>query len=308
MNYVQGHCQKTIGVKSLYGVYMNWLTPILIIISGMLLWGCVTPQEMTLVDREQQKLKFDSVQFRKDLDGIRTHLADTQATLQEIQGQLNALTEKQAEVRYQMDRRLGSSARAGDEKVKELEILVARMNDEIKAQGALLKAREQEFGVLREAVLRATGGTPALASLRTTQPVATEVKPDEPSQVDNGRFAYEEAWKSLEQKNYREAIARLNEFLRKHPRSEFADNAQYWIGESYYALKEFDRAILEFDAVRRKYPGGEKVPAALLKQGFAFAELGDKVDARLILQELIARYPETKEAVKAKEKVKSLES
>ncbi len=50
------------------------------------------------------------------------------------------------------------------------------------------------------------------------------------------------------------------------------------------------------------------MPAALLKQGFAFAELGDKVDARLILQELIARYPQSKEAVKAEEKVKALES
>ena len=50
------------------------------------------------------------------------------------------------------------------------------------------------------------------------------------------------------------------------------------------------------------------MPAALLKQGFAFAELGDKVDARLILQELIARYPEAPEATKAKEKVKALES
>lgn len=308
VNYVQEQCQKATGVKPWYGVYMNWLSPIFIVFAGMMLSACVTPQELTLVDREQQKLRFDSAQFRKELDGIRTHLADSQATLQEIQGQLNALTEKQAEVRYQMDRRFGNSAREGDQKVKELEILVARMNDELRAQGRLLKAREEEFRVLREAVFRATGGTPSLASLGTSESVGTGVKPGQPGQVDAGRLAYEEAWKSLERKNYREAIVRLNEFLKKHPQSEFADNAQYWIGESYYALKKFDQAILEFDAVRRKYPGGEKVPAALLKQGFAFAELGDKVDARLILQELIARYPQSKEAVKAKEKVKALES
>jgi TolA-binding protein len=73
-------------------------------------------------------------------------------------------------------------------------------------------------------------------------------------------------------------------------------------------LKEFDQAILEFDAVRRKYPNGDKVPAALLKQGFAFAELGDRVDARLILQELIERYPLSAEATKAKERLKTLRS
>ncbi len=287
---------------------MNWPFPINIVFAGMMLSACVTPQELTVVDREQQKLRFDSAQFRKELDGIRTHLAESQATLQEIQGQLNVLTEKQAEVRYHMDRRLGNSAREGDQKVKELEILVTRMNDELRAQGTLLKAREEEFRVLREAVFRATGGTPALASLGTSESVRTEVRPSQPGQGDAVRLAYLGARKYLERRNFREAIARLNEFLKNHPQSEFADNAQYWIGESYYALKEFDRAILEFDAVRRKYPSGEKVPAALLKQGFAFAELGDKVDARLILQELIARYPPSKEAVKAKQKVKALGS
>ncbi len=189
-------------------VYMNWLSPIFIVFAGMMLSACVTPQELTVVDREQQKLKFDSAQFRKELDGIRTHLADTQATLQETQSQLNALTEKQAEVRYQMDRRLGNSAREGDQKVKELEFLVTRMNDELRAQGTLLKAREEEFRVLREAVLRATGGTPALASLGTSKSVGAEVKPSQPGQGEAVRLAYEEAWKSLERKNYREAIAR----------------------------------------------------------------------------------------------------
>ncbi len=81
-----------------------------------------------------------------------------------------------------------------------------------------------------------------------------------------------------------------------------------WLGECHYALREFDQAIIEFDAVRRKYPQGDKVPAALLKQGYAFAELGEKVNARLILQELVEKYPQSSEAAKAKVKLKALES
>jgi tol-pal system protein YbgF len=96
--------------------------------------------------------------------------------------------------------------------------------------------------------------------------------------------------------------------LKKHPKSGLADNAQYWIGESHYGLREFDQAIVEFDAVRRRYPRGEKVPAALLKQGYAFAELGEKVNARLLLQEVAEKYPESPEAQRAKLRLKSLES
>ncbi|HEX9878939.1 MAG TPA: tol-pal system protein YbgF, partial [Candidatus Binatia bacterium] len=207
---------------------------------------------------------------------------------------------------HQMDLRIGQSSLQDNQKAANLDSRITRMDDELRAQGALLRAREQELQVLREAVLRAASGgvdTAALQREPPSSPASTQ-----PGMVDPARSDYEEAWRHLEKKEYRDAIARMNEFIKKHPESDYADNAQYWIGESYYALKQFDQAILEFDAVRRKYPKGDKVPAALLKQGFAFAELGDKVDARLILQELIARYPETPEAVKAQEKVKALES
>jgi TolA-binding protein len=50
------------------------------------------------------------------------------------------------------------------------------------------------------------------------------------------------------------------------------------------------------------------VPAALLKQGFAFAELGEKVNARLVLQELVEKYPQSQEAARAKTRLKALES
>jgi len=48
------------------------------------------------------------------------------------------------------------------------------------------------------------------------------------------------------------------------------------------------------------------VPASLLKQGFAFLNLGDKANSRLILQELIKKYPKTNEAKIAKDKLKDL--
>ena len=184
---------------------------------------------------------------------------------------------------------------------------IAKLDDDLKTQGALLKARGEELKILREALKTAPGGKEAAASVEGAGPseFARERLAGESEAVKKD---YDEAWKLLERKDYRAAISRFKEFIKKNPQSEYADNAQYWIGESHYALREFDQAILEFDVVRRKYPKGDKVPAALLKQGFAFAELGDKVDARLILQELTDRFPQSEEAVKAKQKLKSLES
>jgi tol-pal system protein YbgF len=104
------------------------------------------------------------------------------------------------------------------------------------------------------------------------------------------------------------AIQKLREFLRKSPKSDLADDAQYWIGEAYYATKDFNRAILEFNEVLLRYPKGDKVPAALLRQALSFSELGDKVDARLVLQKLVSEHGDSPEAEKGRQKLSELSS
>ncbi|MBI2986284.1 MAG: tol-pal system protein YbgF [Deltaproteobacteria bacterium] len=279
----------------------------LLMLVGMALWGCATPQQIELIEREQRRLRVENAATQSEYDGVRSTLADTRANVQQVQEELGALKEKVEEVRYQLDRQLGQSAREGDQRVKEIEARIAKVSSELQAQGTLLKAREEELKILREAVKQAPGSQESAAPREGA--TSSELIREKPSAESEAvKKDYEVAWRLLEKKDYRVAIARFKDFIRKHSQSEYADNAQYWIGESHYALREFDQAILEFDAVRRKYPKGDKVPAALLKQGFAFAELGDKVDARLILQELVDRYPQSEEAAKAKQKLKALES
>ncbi|MFQ5486070.1 MAG: tetratricopeptide repeat protein, partial [Desulfobacterales bacterium] len=82
------------------------------------------------------------------------------------------------------------------------------------------------------------------------------------------------------------------------------DNAQFWIGDTYYREKWFEKAILEYQKVIENYPKGNKVPASLLKQGFAFFNIGDKANARLILKELIKKYPQSNETKIAIKKLK----
>ena len=94
--------------------------------------------------------------------------------------------------------------------------------------------------------------------------------------------------------------------INKFPKSAHADNAQFWIGEIYYSEKWYEKAILEYQKVIEKYPKGNKVPASLLKQGFAFLNLGDKANARLILKELVKKYSKSNEAKIATKKLKKL--
>ena len=259
--------------------------------------ACAQPQQIELLEREQRRIRSDHANIHNDVESMRSSLADTRANMQQLQREFSALKERIEETRYQVGRQIGQSSRDGDQRVKDLEARVAKLTEGFKAQEGQLKAREDELRELQKNIRQPmAGGTPA----EKTESSAAE--------NEAVRSDYDVAWRALEKKDYRLAITRFKEFLQKHPKSKLANNAQYWIGESHYALREFDQAILEFDAVRSRYPQAEKVPAALLKQGFAFAELGEKVNARLILQEVVEKYAQSPEAAQAKQKLRSLES
>ena len=276
-------------------------------IASLVIWlsACVQPQQVELIEREQRRLRGDTKQaqvgldsLRADIESVRSSLADTRANLQQLQREFSALREKIEETRFQVGRQIGQSTREGDQRVKELEVRIAKMDETLKLQEETLKSREGELKQFRELLQQRQ----AAATASENEVMVADSSAGETAAVKRD---YEIAWHAMENRDYRLAISRFKEFLKRHPKSNLADNAQYWIGESHYGLREFDQAILEFDAVRRRYPQGEKVPAALLKQGYAFAELGEKVNARLLLQELVEKYPDTPEAAKAKLRLKT---
>ena len=291
-------------------------------IAGSLIWlsACVQPQQVELIEREQRRLRGDTSQarmgvesMRSDIDSVRSTLADTRANLQQLQREFSGLRERIEETRFQVSKQLGQSTRDGDQRVKDLEVRVAKLGEALKAQAdalrvqeETLKLRDDDLKQLRESLQQAQSAAAAAAA----NPPANETMVADSAAGETAvvKRDYEIAWHALEARDYRLAISRFKDFLMRHPKSNLADNAQYWIGESHYGLREFDQAIIEFDAVRRRYPQGEKVPAALLKQGYAFAELGEKLNARLLLQEVVEKYPDTPEAAKAKVRLKTIAS
>jgi len=82
----------------------------------------------------------------------------------------------------------------------------------------------------------------------------------------------------------------LTEFLAKYNKDELAGNAQYWLGETYYAEKRWNDAIVEFQKVLKDHRGSEKTPDALLKIGMSFQNQGDCKNALLFFDEVEQAY------------------
>ena len=72
------------------------------------------------------------------------------------------------------------------------------------------------------------------------------------------------------------------------------------------ALKQYEQAILAFQDVIKKYPKGNKVPGAYLKQAMAFLAIKDKTSSSLLLKKIIKNYPKSNEAKIAQAKLRTL--
>lgn len=104
------------------------------------------------------------------------------------------------------------------------------------------------------------------------------------------RMAYNQAFDLLRDAKYEEAIAALEAYLRNYPGADDAANAQYWLGEAYYVMRDYEQAIVAYKQLVEKYPGSSQIPQARLKIGYSQHEIGDIASARTTLQNVRQAY------------------
>ncbi len=100
------------------------------------------------------------------------------------------------------------------------------------------------------------------------------------------KAAYDQGFQSLKDLKYADAAEQFTVFVKQYPNSEYADNAQYWLGESYYVTRNYDIALESFQTLLRNYPDSPKVPDALLKIGYTHYELKQWDQARAALEQV----------------------
>lgn len=115
--------------------------------------------------------------------------------------------------------------------------------------------------------------------------------------------AYNLAYNDYLDGRYELAIAGFQRYLTDFPNTSLAANAQYWIGESYYSLKDYAKATQAFESVVNDYPRSDRVAPALFKLGVVAAETGDVRKARMHLKRVIEEFSGSNEAKLAKNKL-----
>jgi tol-pal system protein YbgF len=125
------------------------------------------------------------------------------------------------------------------------------------------------------------------------------------AEVDPGeQKSYDAAMTLFKSGDYKNASAALGNFVRQYPESGYAANAQYWLGNSYYAQKDCKAAILAQQVVVKNYPDSPRAADAMLNIASCQTELKAVANAKKTLTDLLAKYPSSEAAATARERLK----
>lgn len=105
---------------------------------------------------------------------------------------------------------------------------------------------------------------------------------------------------------FAEARAAFQQVFDAEPAGDLADNALYWIGETYFAAGDYQTAMKYYQRVTAEYGETNKAPDAMFKNGVAFEKTGDLGMARKTFEETIRRYPFSTSAASAKLELKRI--
>ena len=227
---------------------------------------------------------------------------------QALQAQLAALTDVLRTVATRLDEQSGTSRKGFADQKALVDTLggdLRVVREKVDETNVRLTSLAQEVDAIRTAPPAAAPGSPAVAPpLGTGDPQGA---PPGPPTAPPGAFgtspskAFEAARSDYFAANWALAIQGFESFIKSFPKSDMIDDAQYYIGESYFGATKYREAIAAYDRVIAAYPASNTLPGTYYKRGVALNAIGQIQPARESFEFVIKTYPTSDTATLAKQ-------
>ncbi len=193
-----------------------------------------------------------------------------------------------------------------DERVSAFSRNQADTNQKGENFGLSLQFIKEELNELKDNVTKINDRILMLTQRNLAGAGEGETGATQDSLVQSPENIYYTAYSDYLKKSYDLAIKGFQQFIRLFPGNGLSDNSLYWIGECYYAQRMYQEAANTFDRLINEYPEGDKIPAGMLKKGFALIEMGRQSEGTDALKELISKFPLSEEASLAQQKIREI--
>ena len=215
----------------------------------------------------------------------------------------DVILKKQMEMDARLEQLVQGNAAANAQLV-ELAGAVQEVRNQVRSNSADLEELKPAFKEMKDTLESAAPANGRAAASGAVPRIEVVNRDALPGDQDAGvQDAYMKAFGLFSANNYPGAVEAFEAFIKRYPDSEYAGNAQYWIGECYYTQHSFPQALDAFNKVLTNYPKGKKVPDAMLKIGYSFINMNEPAKAKSALQALLDKFPRSQAAVKARERL-----
>ncbi len=221
------------------------------------------------------------------LDAMLMQLQETEQTLRQLTGEVETVKFAQDGLQDRIDRISADMAvrfeetekklLAAEEKIKRLE--AEKTAAENARKEAEKKKKEQQA-----------------AAAKTAKEKEQQIK--EKYGKKKPKELYDEAFASIKKQHYKTAQAQFEAFLVLYPKDALAGNAQYWLGESFFARSMFSQAAVAFAEGFKSYRDSQKAPDNLFKLGVTMAKLNKKEEACIAFKNFAKEYPKVSDSMK----------
>jgi len=123
---------------------------------------------------------------------------------------------------------------------------------------------------------------------------------------DSERNAYQQSFELIRKGDYQAAQVSFTNYINTYQKSDFIDDAKFWLAQSMYSQGEYNLALELFESIQKDYPKSEKIMESILKAGFCHFELGNINKSVQIFNQILADYPNSSVARLASEKLDTI--
>ena len=263
---------------------------------------------------------FDDEEARKQILQLRSQIAETQRTLDQRVGELEAqarnrsiidlfnqvetLKTEFARLRGQIEvlqNEMENTQKRQRDLYVDLDGRLRKMEATMAEQAA--RAAQMPPAVVGPAVPPGAGGPTAADPSRAMPPSGAAPPPASIMDPVAEQRTYDQGLEHFRAGRFAEAVTAFQLFIRNFPKSTLVPSAQYWIGNSLYAVRDFRGAIATQRQLLTQFPDSAKASDALLNIASAQSELGDLQGSRATMQEVVAKYPASEAGAKAKQRL-----
>jgi tol-pal system protein YbgF len=265
--------------------------PYSLLLATLLLGGCVTGSDIESLRTEIRDLEDEVSELKRQASSKE----EVQQLNQTLATQTQTLLKSNADISVKVD--------AMDERLQNATGNIEQTNYRVDRIAQQLAQAQRDVNELKSAraATASPAGTPGAAT-----PITDEMTVADDASTESPLEIYQSAYRDYQRGNFDLAIDGFRDYLKRETSSDLSDNAAYWVGESLFSQKKYEDSISQFDSVINTFPKSDKVPAALLKKGYAYIELGERAQGIVQLQYVVHEHPRSAEAALARQRLKAL--